>query len=848
MPLQSTFASNTVKGYRAESGLVSGDPHWDDVVLLIQPQSGDTEAVDYSTFNTNITAQRGQKPGVVTQTDPYGNSNVAINFQPSNNHMVTVDQVADRLAASTDPDTWTMEGWFNTDDNSISQQVMFGMHGNTYSPDNNPHVDNFVVFWMGNNSFTSSVPKFYAINENGSTAEDVSTDLTAVVNNQWYHLAIVNNGGTLSYYIDGTRVAYKTGYTLPTVRSDDSFQLGADQDSTSTNDFFNGQCSEFRVTRNIARYTGASFSVPTFRFLQAGGIVGGSAGSPATTEAEAITYLNTQNGSSSTSLIWLKHPQVNGNTPYRVAAIIDQGYVYALCGKMGSQNMNTQTVTATGKPAWMWNNNPGGSTTNDWGTDTHTFNGSDALDTGDLDLSQRSRNWPELASRYKRVYYSSIDTVGTGDVIYKGTRGTTAHGPAISWGELMEQVPAYALNDGNSGSSHKFPNEAGVAVAAMSRVATGSSLSTTQYDHLYLGFSDDESVPTATNDGAMIVGRSGLVQQTTPSFSSSQSPAIFGLGGKRSSFNTSTGFAETNASPPQLPVDNGSGGSSDNNHGMICTFCSNGRMDYDFSATVTFYTRFQCGDGSTAAKAFEGSPGDLDKIWYGGSIPDGFYYFKSTNSNLGTVRLRVENGYAKIPTGTSSISGSDVTSATLTNSNFFTKYVDGDTSTTAMMTFDAQNRFNNLTNTTNYNSAMGYILFDLGIPFRRIFVDLTVQSAEATGSTGTNADWDDKADITGWTAGNLAYSSFGGTDFPFGVVPTNDTNEFRILNGHTTSNASTVASGGWTGSGDQGDVTRQWTSTVFDCGQAAERTKFGFGFAGWGTEDYRFNEGFWYLR
>ena len=74
-----------------------------------------------------------------------------------------------------------------------------------------------------------------------------------------------------------------------------------------------------------------------------GGIVGGSAEFPATSEAEAITYLNTQNGSTSSSLIWLKHPQVNGNTPYRVSAIIDQGYVYALCGKMGSQNPNTQT-------------------------------------------------------------------------------------------------------------------------------------------------------------------------------------------------------------------------------------------------------------------------------------------------------------------------------------------------------------------------------------------------------------------------------------------------------------------------------------------------------------------------
>lgn len=848
MPLQSTFASNTVKGYRAESGLLPGDPHWDDVILLIQPSTGDTEAVDYSTFNTTITAQRGQKPGVVTQTDPYGDSRVAINFQPSNNQMVTVDQVADRIAASTDPNTWTMEGWFNTDGISANaQQVMFGMHGNTYSPDNNPHVDNFVVFWMGNNNYTSNSPKFYAINENGSTAEDVSQNLTAVVNNQWYHLAIVNNGGTLSYYIDGTRVVHKTGYTLPTVRSDDSFQLGADQDGTSTNDFFNGQCSEFRVTRNIARYTGASFSVPTSRFLQAGGILGASAEFPATSEAEAITYLNTQNGSSSTSLIWLKHPQVNGNTPYRVSAIIDQGYVYALCGKMGSQNPNTQTASPSGKPPWMWNNNPGGSTTNDWGTDTHTFNASDALDTADFDLSQRSRNWPELASRYKRVYYSSIDTVGTGDVIYKGTRGSTAHGPTLSWGELMEQVPAYALNNADGGDSHKFPDEAGVAVAAMSRVATGSGLSTTQYDHLYLGFSDNESVPTSTNDAAMIVGRTGLVAKGAV-FPSSQSPAIFGLGGKRASFNTTTGFAETSAGG--TPNDSGSGGNSDDNHGMVCTFISNGRMDYDFSASVTFYTRFQGGDGSTAAKAFEGSPGDLDKIWYGGSIPDGLYYFKSTNSNLGTVRLYVENGYAKIPTGTSSITGSDITSATLTNSNYWTKYVNGDASaTTAMMTFDAQNRFNNLTNTVSYNSTVGYILFDIGIPFRRIFVDLTAQSPEATGGGGTNADWNDIPDVTGWTAGNFAYSDFTGSpDLPFGVVPTNDTNEFRILNGHTSQNSSTVASGGWTGSGDEGNVTRQWTSTVFDCGQAAERTKFGFGFAGWGTEDYRFNEGFWYLR
>ena len=408
----------------------------------------------------------------------------------------------------------------------------------------------------------------------------------------------------------------------------------------------------------------------------------------------------------------------------------------------------------------------------------------------------------------------------------------------------MEQLSAYALSNDDGGDSHKFPDEAGVAVAAMSRVATGSGLSTTQFDHLYLGFSDNENVHTATNDGAMIVGRTGLVTKGAV-FPSSQSPAIFGLGGKRSSFNTSTGFAETSASPPQLPVDNGSGGSSDNNHGMVCTFISNGRMDYDFSASVTFYTRFQGGDGSTAAKAFEGSPGDLDKIWYGGNIPDGLYYFKSTNSNLGTVRLRVENGFAKIPTGTSSITGSDVTSATLTNSNFHTKYFDGDANSNASeLVFDASNRISNIGNNSAINASIGYILFDLGIPFRRSFIELTVQSPNGTGSGATNPDWTDTADTTGWTAGNL---SAGSTDYPFAVVPTNDTNQFRTLSGNTTNNSSTIASGGWT-DGEAGNVTRSWTSTVIDCGQAAERTQFGFGFAGWGGEEYRFNEGFWYLR
>lgn len=863
MPFQSTLGSNTVKGYRYKEQ-VGGDSHWDDVILLLQPQSADIAPVDYSQTNKTLSSTRGTTPIMTSSafTDPYGGSSVTINFQPTNTHVLTVDQIADEVAASADPDTWTAEGWFNVDTTSLdstnTQMVFFGFHGNTFSPDNNPHVDNFAVFWAGTNSYTSQSKGFYKINENGSGAEDPVTLSTAVVYDQWYHLAVVNNGGTLSYFINGTRVRHETGYTLPTVRNDDSFQIGADQDSAATNDYFNGQCSEFRFTKNVARYNGAAFSPPTKKFPGFGltSLPGSVAGIPATTETEARTYLNTVNGANSAQLVWFQHPQVNGGVAYRCPAMIDDtsnalnGYVYALCGKIGATNQNSQVVTETGKPVWMWHNNPGGTVVNDWGTDTHTYRPTAQINTGTFNTSMRTRNWPELAGRYKRMFFHSVDTVGTGDILYLGTRGTTAHGPAISWGELMEQVPAYALNNADSGEIHKFPNEPSVAVAAMSRINNASSsVSSTVFDHLYLGGNDNESVPVSSNDGAMIIGRSSLVQNTGTFFANPTSPTIFALGAKRSSFNTTTGWAETTDSPPVLPDDQAVlDTAGDNTHGGVSPEICNGRVAYDRSCSVLFYTRFQGGDGSTSQKAFDGSPGDLDKIWYGGSIPDGLYYFRSTNTNLGNIRLYIENGYAKIPTGTSSIAGSSVTSATLTNTNYHTKYVNGGTATIASMTFDSSNRFNNLTNTATYNTALGYILFDIGIPFRRMYVDLTVQSAEATGSSGTNADWNDIADSTGWTAGNLTYSSLGATDFPFAVVPDNDTNTFRFLNGHTTQNSSTVASGGWTASGDQGNITRQWTSTVIDSGQAAQRYKFGFGFAGFGTEDYRFNEGFWYLR
>ena len=74
----------------------------------------------------------------------------------------------------------------------------------------------------------------------------------------WHHIALVRESGTLSGYVDGTRIGQATS-SYATDLSSNTISVGAQNDGTNS---FNGYIDEFR-TSDTARYTGASVTVPS---------------------------------------------------------------------------------------------------------------------------------------------------------------------------------------------------------------------------------------------------------------------------------------------------------------------------------------------------------------------------------------------------------------------------------------------------------------------------------------------------------------------------------------------------------------------------------------------------------
>lgn len=75
----------------------------------------------------------------------------------------------------------------------------------------------------------------------------------------WYHLAIVNNAGDWSMYVNGSRLGsvYNNSYSIPNLSS--SLFIGAG--TNGTNNYVDGWVDELRIS-GVARWTG-NFDVPT---------------------------------------------------------------------------------------------------------------------------------------------------------------------------------------------------------------------------------------------------------------------------------------------------------------------------------------------------------------------------------------------------------------------------------------------------------------------------------------------------------------------------------------------------------------------------------------------------------
>lgn len=90
---------------------------------------------------------------------------------------------------------------------------------------------------------------------NGS-AQSINTS-TVIATRQWYHLAFVNNNGSLAIYINGVSSATGTVSGTPQSSATLPISIGA-----VNNTYFNGYVSDLRITSGVARYT-TNFTPPT---------------------------------------------------------------------------------------------------------------------------------------------------------------------------------------------------------------------------------------------------------------------------------------------------------------------------------------------------------------------------------------------------------------------------------------------------------------------------------------------------------------------------------------------------------------------------------------------------------
>ena len=957
MPFTNTVGSNTVEAYR-NLGLSSDtDPHWNDVILLLQPQSADGNALDdKSQYNfsgglrngagerTNAEDQSGNPvtiTNVTLETAPGGNkwpNSNTINFNGSSN-LITADYVSNLIANSASPDTWTVEMWYHIDTLPTSGQhlCLLGFHGNTFINNTaNPHEDNHISLWMGNAaSGASGLHYFFICEENGT--EVTQSDIAALpAINTWHHVAIVNNNKSLSVYLNGTRVV--NGRTIQTtVRGGipdtddgnrDSFQIGADQDGGTTNDFCDIHVAGFRVTKNQARYTGSGYAVPTDPFPLRGTTttsVGAASGSPITCENEALRFLDENNTQNNPTLAWIKHPRVNGNSAYQAYLIKDRGYAWVLAAKLASEDINNQiysgsnvTGTQTGKPAFIWQNRPAHTVVNDWGTDTHTFNHT-AYDTT-LDKSIRTKIWPELRSKYKRIYVGSWNhadgnAANSGMVLYKQNRGGLNEneiGVNQSWGEFVENVESDGntlgagqndqLTGGNNGArfggngypddtTHVWPNEMDGSSNTLNTAGMKKYARTWNHDgldFLYLGASDREGINATTNDCALI---SGATTERGPTDmpvcgtgnddgtnGSGGCNGITGIGVKRAGVSGTTGFAveggtETTPKGNNITTTDHNNG---NYHGPFGTRVANGHLRTEESARMNFWTRLQGGDGSTPDRAFDGSLMELDSLWYNNSISNGLYWF--TTQTLGIVLCDVvtRDGkkWIRVPFGNKTTNHTTSAATNLDKSMLMkdscpalSKFVwnyNGGQATVANLTFDSSGRLGNgdpssttTSGTQDHNKNFGYVLWDLGIPFRQLEVDMSFRNHWASGTGGDSPDWSPNQFETPWDPKTIQ-PDYNTNDNPFVVIPdpADPLGKVIAVNGAGTSSWRT--SSAWS-TGESSPQTQEMKiETTIEMGKvgsgarqdehAAEAYRFGVGFAGFGNETYRCEEGYFYIR
>lgn len=116
-----------------------------------------------------------------------------------------------------------------------------------------------ITFTLGNGVAWNVLQFNYSTD--GSAVNQVGSDSSAISTSTWYHVAVVRNGTSLTFYLNGTAQGSATTEAGSIFNSDQLLTIGQRSDIIASR-YFNGYLDEVRVSKGIARWT-TTFVPPT---------------------------------------------------------------------------------------------------------------------------------------------------------------------------------------------------------------------------------------------------------------------------------------------------------------------------------------------------------------------------------------------------------------------------------------------------------------------------------------------------------------------------------------------------------------------------------------------------------
>lgn len=236
----------------AVAGIETDDPHWSNVVLLLDFEGSDgaTSTTDESpttphtvTFVNNAQIDTGVTP-------PYGTSSCL--FDGTNDQLTIPDNDDWNFGAG----HYTVEAWV--------RPASFAKTGIIVGQWNS--VNSTISWVLG--VLTTKNAFFYTSTTGAASSVNFDLESTGapLVANTWHHIAACYDGTKMRLFVDGVMVDDLTvSRTLP----NGTFVLSIGLNSTDTENDFNGHIKGIRITKGVCRYDSDSSFTPPLGYPRA---------------------------------------------------------------------------------------------------------------------------------------------------------------------------------------------------------------------------------------------------------------------------------------------------------------------------------------------------------------------------------------------------------------------------------------------------------------------------------------------------------------------------------------------------------------------------------------------------